>query len=338
MWRRSPQLVSCCRIKRILVIRTDRLGETLLHLPLVDALKRACRDATLTWMVNPDLVELISQAPGVDRTLGYDFDPASSWWRRAVRLAGRLRREQFDLVMISNSTKEFHLATWLAGIPLRLGYDRKWGSLLTHRVVDRRALGEYHEVEYNGQFLAVLGLAVPVTTRLCLPVTPEGEHSLTQLFDKIGVSRTACLVVVHPWTSNPKKQWPLRQFRILLERLMSLEAVRPIIVGGQEAQQQAMEIFGRMEAKVVNVVGRLSLRELAACLHRARVVVTNDSGPMHLAAAVGTPVVALFGTEDAGSHPRRWGPWGNGHTVIHKPLDQITVEEVLAAIQRYLQP
>lgn len=86
----------------------------------------------------------------------------------------------------------------------------------------------------------------------------------------------------------------------------------------------------------MNLIGRLSLKELAACLRRTRVVITNDSGPMHLAAAVGTPVVALFGTEDAGSHPRRWGPWGSGHTVIHKPLEEITVEEVLAAVQRYL--
>lgn len=318
------------------MIRTDRLGETLLHLPLVDALKRTYRDATLTWMVNPDLVELISQAPEVDRTLSYDFDPASSWWRRAVRLAGHLRREQFDLVMISNSTKEFHLATWLSGIPVRVGYDRKWGFLLTHRLADRRALGDCHEVEYNIGLLTALGLTVSASPALHLPVTEESEREMAQLFEHVGVSHAERIMVIHPWTSNRRKQWPLERVRALLGRLSSMVTARPMVIGGPEEQRHAELLLRGMESSVVNVVGRLSLPALAACLRRARVVITNDSGPMHLAAAVGTPVVALFGTADAGSHPRRWGPWGSGHTVIHKPLEQITVEEVLVAAQRYL--
>jgi ADP-heptose:LPS heptosyltransferase len=287
-------------------------------------------------MVNPDLVELISQAPEVDRTLGYDVDPASSWWRRAVRLAGRLRREQFDLVMISNSTKEFHLATWLSGIPVRVGYDRKWGFLLTHRLEDRRALGDCHEVEYNIGLLTALGLTVAASPVLHLPVTEEGERQMGQLFDRLGVSQAEKICVIHPWTSQHRKQWPLERVRALLGRLSGMVTARLVVIGGPEEQRRAEPLLRGMESSVVNVVGRCSLPALAACLRRARVVITNDSGPMHLAAAVGTPVVALFGTADAGSHPRRWGPWGSGHTVIHKPLEQITVEEVLVAAQRYL--
>jgi len=109
-----------------------------------------------------------------------------------------------------------------------------------------------------------------------------------------------------------------------------------VVIGGTEEQARAVEVMSKGGNQTLNVVGRLSLRALAALLQKAHVVVSNDSGPMHLAAAVGTPVVALFGTEDPGSHPKRWGPWGAGHTVIHKPLEQITVDEVLAATQRYL--
>jgi len=286
-------------------------------------------------MINPALVELLQGAAGADRVLGYEEHHAFPWWLRATRLAARLRQERVDLVLISNSTKEFHVAAWLAGIPVRVGYDRKWGFLLTHRLEDRRLLGECHEVEYNMRLLAALGLDVPTRVILRLPITKEGDQSCLQLFEKLGVSTGHRLVVVHPWSSNRAKQWPLDHVRMLLERLSRVPGACVIVVGGREETSYAATLMRGIET-VVNAVGRLSLSALAACLQRARVVITTDSGPMHLAAAVQAPVVALFGTADPGSHPRRWGPWGQGHTVIHKPLEQITVEEVLAAAQQYL--
>ena len=322
--------------KRILLIRTDRLGETLLNLPLVEQLRKTFAHAQILWMVNPALVGLLQGAPGVNRVLGYDGDPVSPWWRRAARLAHRLREERVDLAMISNSAKEFHVATWLAGIPVRVGYDRKWGFLLTHRLEDRRLLGERHEVEYNMQLLTALGMAVPASVVLRLPVSDCGEAECIQLLQHLGVRQEDRLIVVHPWTSNPRKQWPLQRARELLERLRPMGAGRVVVVGGPQERPHAEAFVCGMEPDVVNVTGQLSLPALAAVLRRARVMVTNDSGPMHLAAAVGAPVLALFGTEDPGSHPRRWGPWGDGHTVIHKPLEQIAVDDVLAAVQPYL--
>ena len=111
---------------------------------------------------------------------------------------------------------------------------------------------------------------------------------------------------------------------------------RGAVAGGPEEALSAQALLRGRESKVVNVAGRLSLPALAALLHRARLMIANDSGPMHLAAAVGAPVVALFGTAEPGSHTRRWGPWGRGHTVIHKPLQQIAVDDVLAAAQPYV--
>ena len=320
--------------RRILVIRTDRLGETLLTLPAIHALRRARPTDRLLMMVSPALVELLAGHPDLDEVRSEPL-LRGAWWQRAWRLSHLWRAWQIDTIVISNPKKDYHLAAWLAGIPTRVGYDRKWGWALTHRLSDDKALGEHHEVEYNQMLLTVFGISSPLSPSLQLPVGSQEEQRVVQLLGQLGVNETERVVAVHPWTSNPRKQWPVARMQTLISRVSELPGVRPIVVGGQEEQSRVSEVLEE-GTTALNLVGRLSLKELAACLRRARVLVTNDSGPMHVAAAVGTPVVALFGTEEAGSHPRRWGPWGLGHTVIQKPLDEITVEEVTSAVRRYL--
>src|SRR3989338_9159753 len=136
-------------VRRVVFIRTDRLGETLLNLPVVATLKAALSNTTLALLVHPELRDLLTAARDVDQVLSYEEAQGRWWVARAVRLANVLRSHHFDLAIVSNPKKELHLAVRLAGIPLRVGYARKWGRwLLTHHLDDRKALGERHEVEY----------------------------------------------------------------------------------------------------------------------------------------------------------------------------------------------
>ncbi|MBI3088493.1 MAG: glycosyltransferase family 9 protein [Candidatus Omnitrophica bacterium] len=318
------------------MIRTDRLGETLLTLPAAEALKTAAPGASLTLLVHPTLAPLLEGLPWVDAVIPDPVPNEPRWWARALRLADRLKAGRFDVAVVANPAKAAHVGVWLAGIPLRVGYDRKWGRLLTHRIPDDKSVGGRHEVEYNLRLVDALGIPRPSHLSLQLPVTAQEDQRIAQLFTQRGVSGQDRLVAVHPWTSNPKKQWPVERFRGLIRYVAGLPGVRPVLIGGPEERQGVAEVVDRGAARVIDVVGCLSLKELAACLRRVRALVTNDSGPMHVAAAVGTPVVALFGTGDPGSHPRRWGPWGSGHTVIHKPLEEMTLDEVTQALSQYL--
>jgi len=286
-------------------------------------------------MAHPALCELFVGHPDFNEVIG---EPAlqGAWWQRAWHLVTLWRSQHVDTIVISNPKKEYHVAAWLTGIPTRVGYDRKWGWLLTHRVTDRKALGERHEVEYNLELLHALGISVPRSPSFQLSVSEEEKRRILQLLEELKVRETDHLVAIHPWTSNPNKQWPSQRFRALIDRLAQMPGVKPVVIGGKEERAREAEVLEGQKDHVVNVVGRLSLTALAALLQRVRLLVSNDSGPMHLAAAVSTPVIALFGTAERGSHPRRWGPWGSGHTVIHKPLLDISVEEVLGAVQRYL--
>ena len=321
--------------RRALFIRTDRLGETLLNLPAVAALREALPRASLTLLVHPDLQSLFTAIPGIDHVLA--DEPASApWWIRAARLSRTLKPHRFDLAVVSNPKKELHAAVWLAGIPTRIGYHRKWGRwLLTHRLEDRKALGERHEVDYNLDLIRVLGISTAAAPRL-LPPLPREQADVLHLLEQQGLDPARPFVAVHPWTSNPAKQWPLERFASVIEIVTRRLAMPVVLIGGSQERSRASSLPARRGA-VANLVGALTLTQLAALLQRATLLVSNDSGPVHLAAAVGTRTLVLFGSTDAGTGPGRWGPWGAGHTVIANPsMDAIRVEDVVASLERLL--
>lgn len=320
---------------RVLFVRTDRLGETLLNLPVIVALKRALPDCQVTFLAHPDVSELLVGMPELSAVWTYPTDAYCPWWWRAVRLARRWRSGRFGAVLISNPKKEFHVAGWLAGIPIRVGYARKWGGLLTHRVPDRKALGERHEVEYNLDLVRALGLT-PGTPRWPSLQLKDAHAEVLRLLERQGIAASDALIAIHPWTSNPLKQWPVDRYHALIRRIRQSLPVKVVVIGGKDEQPQAQALL-REDLPAINLTGQLTLKQLAALLQRSRLLVSNDSGPVHLAAAVNTRTLVLFGSSHPATGPGRWGPWGVGHTVICKPsMAAISVEDVLAAVRAQL--
>jgi ADP-heptose:LPS heptosyltransferase len=139
------------------------------------------------------------------------------------------------------------------------------------------------------------------------------------------------IVIIHPFTSDPVKQWPLERFSELAQRIRSELDLKVVMVGLSPEPLKLNE-------NIINMVNKTTLAELAALLKCGSLVVSGDSGPMHLAASVGTPVVALFRNDLPGKTACRWGPWGNGHIVIEKSsLLDITVDEVFNKVKEVLK-
>ncbi len=322
--------------RRIVVIRTDRLGETLLAIPAVSALQAALPQASVTLLVHPGLRGLLTRLAGLDGVLAVPA-PGAPWWASGWQVGRLLRGGRFDAAVVSNPKKELHLGVWLAGIPRRVGYARKWDILLTDRVPDRKALGERHEVEYNLELVRTLvghPVAAPAPGWRWGRFEAEQTAVRRQLAQQ-GVQPSDPLVAVHPWSSNPAKLWPAPKFQRLIREAVEALGVSVALIGGPDERPQAATFPSG--GRIANLVGALSLLELAALLQMARTVVSNDSGPAHLAAAMGTPAIVLFGTQDPAAGPRRWGPWGSGHTVIWKSsMEAISVDEVVAALARTL--
>lgn len=291
-------------IKNILAIRNDRFGEFLLNIPAIRALKETYPQAKLTVAVNSAVRELAGVVECVDEVVVWD------------EVRGNLREYKFDLCVVLNPTKEAHWAVFWAGIPMRVGYDRKWGFLLTHKLKDTKQLGDRHEVNCN---LELVGLAGAKASDKTLKIKVDDKLFREFIGQKI--------VAIHPFTSDSVKQWPVGRFRELAQRIKRELGLKVVMVGLIGANDG-------VDDGIVDMINKTSLVELAALLKRCALLISCDSGPVHLAAAVGVPVIALFRNDLVGKTAKRWGPWGEGHTVIGKSsLEGISVDEVLETVK-----
>jgi len=305
--------------KKILLVRNDRFGEFLLNIPAMSALKNVYPQARLILAVNPAVYELASAVECIDEVVV---------WNEQFRKG--LRKQKFDACVVLNPTKEAHWACFWAGIPVRVGYDRKWGFLLTHKLKDTKYQGARHEVEYNFELVSLIGagnsgIASSQKTLLAMTNIPVDN------FDFL-----AGAVAIHPFTSDPVKQWPLERFKELARRIARELGVKVVMVGKNDGIASAPMAPRNDEGKasprndgIIDMVNKTYLVELAALLKHCSLLISCDSGPMHLAASVGTPVVALFRNDLPGKTAKRWGPRGEGHMVIESGnLADISVEDV----------
>ena len=280
-------------------------------------------------MVKPGVKELVEDNSNLKEVIEYKEDRG---FRGALRLKNILKEKKFDMAVMVNPKKELHLAAFLAGIPIRIGFDRKWGFLLTHKIKDVKYLAEKHEVEYNLDLVRALGIE-PSNKK---PVLAVKELRGTVPYDWKESRRdvdSPSLIAIHPYTSNSKKQWPKKYF-IELTDLLNGAGYNVVIIGGPGEAGSCEGFASTIKNKSIDLTGKLTLKELAALLTKCKFLVSSDSGPVHIAAAAGTHVVAIFGTADPGSNPRRWGPYGEGHIVIQKDrLEDILPKEVFDKIK-----
>ncbi len=324
-------------------MRLDRLGDVVLSTPVLTQLRQAYPQAFLAMMVRPACRELIEGHPALNDALVYDKAGPQRSVLGTVRFARGLRRYGFDTALILHPTNRSHWIPWLAGIPMRIGYNRKCAWLLTHRVPHRKQEGAKHEAEYALDMLRVLGIE-PATPAPLVPIHPAADQRVRQLLRQQGVSDAALLVAMHPSASDSSKRWPAERFAQLADRLAQEHRAHILVVAGPEDAPHARTVVHQMRQRAVNFAGALSVGELAALLARCRLLVSNDSGPVHIAAAVGTPVVAIFGRNQPGINAARWRPLGSGHIVLEKPADRRfsyiadwSVDDVFRATQDILK-
>jgi ADP-heptose:LPS heptosyltransferase len=294
-------------IKHLLVVRNDRFGEFLLNIPAIRALKEKYPKAKLSLAVNSEVCQLAEEVECVDEVFDWD------------KIKSNLRKYKFDLCVILNPTKEAHWVVFRAGIPMRVSYDRKLGFLLTHKLKDTKHLGDRHEVDCNLELVNLLG-AKTIDKTIRIKVSDD----LYKEF--IGKK----IIAIHPFTSDPVKQWPVERFKELARRIRDELKLGVLMVGLTRSAVDA-------GSGIVNMINRTSLPELAALLKRCSLLVSCDSGPVHLAVSVGTQVIVLFRNDLPGKTAKRWGPLGKGNILIEKSnLKDISTDEVFNKVKEAL--
>lgn len=311
-------------VKRIVVRAPNWIGDAVMCEPALRGLRSLFPQAEVTLLAKASIAELFVAYSGLDRVVVYDEKRAHAGLPGKWVLAGLLRQHRFDCAVLFQNAFEAAFLAWLAGIPHRYGYATDGRAFfLTEPVAvpDRRS--PMHQVDYYWNMLKPLGITGgPSFPRLAVS-DEEGRRFETRL-ESAGISPSAILIGINPGsTYGGAKRWlPDRYAEVagwLAERLRQEEggSVAVVILGASGEESLGRDIATRVKGPSLVLSGATTIRELMAAAKRCRLLLTNDTGPMHIAAAFGVPVVAVFGPTDW----RTTAAYGQEQSVVREPVD-----------------
>ena len=306
---------------RILVVRTDRIGDVILTTPALTALRKAMPDSKIDLLVAPLTKSLVEKNPCINEILIDDKKGVHKGLFGFFRLIKDIRARKYDLVINFHTKRRTNVLCFFAGIPARLGYkNNKFGFLLNRQVKDERAKGKKHEAQYCLDLLNEIGIKEQELD-LHVSIDMESENWFTDYYHLRNIDGPNQLVVFHPGASDPSKMWPAEYFAQLADVLISQHNMKIVIVGEEKLEGQARIILNGREDHVVNLVGKTTVSQLVSVFNHVRLVVSNDSGPVHIAAALGTPVVSIFTRNQPGINPCRWRPISENSRYVSVDFD-----------------
>lgn len=304
---------------RILVTRLDRIGDLVLSLPAIELIRYRFPNAYIAVMTRPATADLLQGHPSIDEVIPYYYENKGchSSALGNIRFIREISKRGFDISFILHPSLRSYMVSFFAGIPYRVGFATKMPGLLTHPVADRRFEGTRHESEYTLDVVRGFGLDRP--DKLIPKIFFSAEHEAMAEKCLSGVSGT--MIALHAGASCPSKRWPKERFaEAALEILRGCPEAYFVIVGGEAEKELGEYLQKTITRRVIDLTAKLSLKELAAVLARASLVISNDSGPVHIAAAVGARTLTIFGRSLPGLSTTRWKALGEGHAYIRKDV------------------
>jgi len=326
------------------------VGDTILTYPTLEALKRRFPDSTITILVPGHLADLWKTSPYVDEIIPFEKRKGFMSIVEDFRISRSLKQKGFDLGLILPRSFRSAFQLFLAGIPIRIGYaDEGRSFLLTHRISRRKEVLRSHRVYYYHELLGFLEKMNDLVP-LRLPLREEDRTWAEEVLKESGLLDGRPLIGINPGAAyGLAKCWHPDRFAELGRRLSRKWKATVLIFGRAEEREMANKILQQMGGAGVDFTGKTGLLQLAAFLEKCCLLVSNDTGTMHVAAAIGTPVVAIFGSTD----PVTTGPWGDGHVVVrkevscspclkrfcptdHRCMELITADEVEEVVEKKL--
>jgi lipopolysaccharide heptosyltransferase II len=296
--------------KKILIVRLDRIGDVVLSTPVIKALRAAYPDSHIAFLVRPYAADAVIGNPYLDEVITFNKE-------RTFSFAMGLRKKKFDMAVILHPTERTHWIAFLAGIPIRVGYDLKMGILLTRRVPHTKQYGLKHEIDNGLDILRYVGIENK-ERELYFPINSQSEIKIANMFARNHIQAGDKVVVINPSASCRSKMWRPENFAILGDKLVEKFGAKIIVLGDTADIAISDSVTNAMKKPSINLAGKTTVSDIASILKRAKLFISNDSGPVHIARAIGTPVIAIFGRSDRGLSPKRWGPTGPHDLVIHK--------------------
>ena len=302
-------------IHKILVIRVDGIGDLLNSTPAISLLRENYPSAEITVLAQPLNAPVLMGNPDVDRVLTFARDGEHRGLKARLRFYRALRRERFQLVVAMQTGMWSHLIAFLSGAPYRLGrYQKRFRSTLTHAWHGKYPKGETHEVDRNLELVRLV-CEGEGRRKLKFHLLPAEIETAKAHLTSCGISADTFLIGIHPGGSSFDKRWPEKQYAELADRLVQQYNATILLLRGPEEAALTHNIQQAMQFPAI-VHAPETIRELGALLSCCNLVVCNDSGPMHLAAALDVRMVAVFGPTDHIA----WHPLSENAAIVRRDM------------------
>ena len=302
-------------IDKILVVRVDGIGDLLNSTPAIALLRENYPSAEITVLARPLNASVLIGNPDVDRILIFDRDRKHRGFLAQFQFYRALRRERFQLVVAMQTAMWSHLVAFLSGAPYRLGrYQKRFRSTLTHAWRGKYPKGETHEVDRNLELVRLICNGED-KRKLIFHVLPDEIATAKARLTSWDIGINSFLIGIHPGGSSFDKRWPEKQYAELADRLTHHYNATILLLHGPEEEALTDNIQQAMQSSAITYAPE-TIRELGALLSCCDLVVCNDSGPMHLAAAVDVPTIAIFGPTDHVA----WHPLSENASVVRRDM------------------
>jgi len=336
--------------KRILVIKLSAMGDVILSVPSLRAIREKFPESRISCLVGKESSEILFRCPYITDFIVYDFKDRDRGVIGLLRIAKELKKKSFDIVIDLQNNRKSHILGFLSSVPQRYGYNikGKFSFLLNYKVQDLKT--PIPPIPHQFRILNLLGIELK-DPRLELWPDKSDEEYIDEFLSSHWLAKESKLIGINIGASKrwKTKLWSLEYIAELCTELEKRD-IRIVITGDKSEQERVKELLSILKkVKPIDVCGKTSLNQLACLIKRCNVYITSDSSPLHISASVGTPFIALFGPTD----PKRHFPPAKKFILIKKDLDcspcyktecktkncmeRITVEEVLKAVEELLK-
>lgn len=308
-------------IKRVVVRGTNWVGDSLMTVPALRALRRVLPDANITLATRPGTKGIFSEADFIDDLLIYDRKSAFS----VVRQIREWRERRFDLALLFQNAFEAALIPCFAGVPIRLGYaTESRQALLTHPLPLPEWRSSRHEVFYYLYLVTALEQLLYESSSICeqqpdasIKISDQRRSEALELLRAHGVSEEESVVAICPGSINSRaKRWPSEAYATLADQLID-SSRKVLLIGSRDEIEVSNEVVSRMRNRPTVLTGKTSLDQITAVLSAVDLIVTNDTGPAHIGAALGRPTIVIFGP----TNPLTTRPFSPTAEILRHPPD-----------------
>lgn len=293
------QILRPSSIRRMVIRTPNWVGDAVMSTPFLREVRKNFPHTHITLLAKPWVAPVYANNPHINRILDYDVAGRHKGLAGKFRLAKDLRKHDFDLAMLLQNAFEAAFLVWMAGIPVRLGYDtdaRK--MLLTHPVHRYPFLKRLHQIEYYLEILKGVRLAANPAEMEIFISDAEKRQAVLRIRTS-GCSEKSCVIGINPGAAyGTAKRWFADRFAELCSRLKSIPDVCFLIFGGPGEEELGKHIAESVGDNCINLCGKTSLRQAISLIDQCRLFITNDSGLMHVAAALHIRQIAIFGSTD----------------------------------------